>query len=613
MCGIVGYIGKQAALPFLLKGLSNLEYRGYDSCGVALVADGRIRVIKTRGEVKRLVEKTRGVGLESSLGIGHTRWATHGKPSRLNAHPHLDCSGKIAVVHNGIVENYEELRRKLVKKRHKFASETDTEVLPHLVEEYLKKKKDLFWAVGEALKEVVGAYGMAVVGADFPEEMVIGRLSSPLILGLGKGENWVASDQPALLSWTKKMAVLKNGQIARVRPGAVEVRTLDGQTDRYQQIFGEGGRREVSRAGYPHFMLKEIFEQPRVIEAGLRGRFDYHRKKNRVKLGGIEECLGRFKKLSFLPMVACGTSYHAALVGKDYFQKLANLPVLVEDATELVGKSFPWRRGQVVIFTSQSGETADVLSVLRGAKKKGIFPLGLVNVAGSTLSRETRAGVYLRAGFEIGVGATKTFMAQMLVFLLWAILAGRRRGVFNYSQNKRLMKEMASLSELISSVLRKKKEIRKLAGEIKGAGKIYLLGRGRGYALALEGALKIKEIAYLPAEAIATGELKHGPLALVDKKTVLLFLIPDDEQFEKNLNSLNEASARGGKILVLTNKRGKFWEKSRAKVFYFKGCHPLLAVFPITAWLQLLAYYLSDWLGRPIDKPRNLAKSVTVE
>lgn len=610
MCGIIGYLGDKEVLPFLLSGLKNLEYRGYDSCGIALLENNRLRIAKTKGEVDTLIKKTRSLKSKATLGIGHTRWATHGKPSNINAHPHLDCTGRLAVVHNGIIENYEVLKEELIKKGHKFVSQTDTEVLPHLIEEKLKKKKDLYWAVGEALKEVVGAYGVAVISADFPEEIVVARVSSPLILGVGKKENFVASDQPALISWTKDLGTLQDGQIARIGRERVEIKTLDGQAAHYQPIDIEEEAREVTKAGYPHFMLKEIFEQKRVIEDGLRGRFDL---KKGVKLGGIEPDLGKFTRTKLLPIVACGTSYHAALIAKYYFQHLADLPTVVEDATELVATDFPWEKGKPAIFVSQSGETADVLTALRKAKKKGATCFGLVNVAGSSVARETGAGVYIRAGYEVGVAATKTLMAQILAFLLWALQVAEGKGKTKVQKKRLLAKEISQLPELVNKVLQKSKEIRQAAAQLKNKEKIFVLGRGIGYAVSLEGALKIKEIAYLPSEGLPAGELKHGPLALVDKETILIFLVPDGEDFKKNLNSVHEAAARGPRVIVLTNKKDPVWKKLKAKVYYFPACHPLLSAFPMTVWLQLLAYYLAYYLGRPIDKPRHLAKSVTVE
>jgi len=609
VCGIIGYIGGQKALPFLLSGLKDLEYRGYDSCGIALIEKGKLKVIKTKGEVDFLVKKTRGMSLRATVGIGHTRWATHGKPSRVNAHPHLDCTQKVAVIHNGIIENFQELKKSLIQKGHQFTSQTDTEILPHLIEENLKKRTDLFWAVCQSLKKVIGAYGLAVLAQDFPDEIIAARISSPLILGFGRKENYLASDQPALVNWTQKLATLKDGQIAKISADKVQIKTINGQSANYQKIFLEPESRQVGKAGYPHFMLKEIFEQPKVLENGLKGRFDL---KKGVKLGGIEGHLDRFDGLVYLPMVACGSSFHAALVSKNYFQKLANLPVLVENATELISQKFPWKQNQPVIFISQSGETADVLRVLKKAKKQGVFPLGMVNIAGSSLSRQTKAGVYLRAGYEVGVAATKTFTAQILTFLLWSLLIAEKRALKSGVKNK-LFKEIKDLPGLASQVLAKKAEIKKTAKQLLKAKKIYLLGRGASYALSLEAALKIKEVAYLPAEGLMAGELKHGPLALVDKKTVLLFLIPDDEFLGKNLNAVAEASAREAKILVLTNKKSLIWQKQEIRTCFLPHSQPLLSVFPMTIWLQLLAYYLADFLGRSIDKPRHLAKSVTVE
>jgi glucosamine--fructose-6-phosphate aminotransferase (isomerizing) len=600
MCGIIGYAGKQKALPFLIDGLKSLEYRGYDSCGIALIEKGKIKLVRAKGEVAQLVKKTRRLESQAVLGIGHTRWATHGQPSVKNAHPHVDCAGKVAVIHNGIIENFQDLKDELIKLGHKFRSDTDTEVFAHLIEEELKRGKDLVTAVKASLQKTAGTYGLGVICADFPDQIIIARQSSPLILGLGKKENFIASDQPALISWTKNLASLKDGQIAKITADKVEITRLDGQKGSYQKISVEKAQKPVSKSGYKHFLLKEIFEQDKVMESGLAGRFDI---KKGVKLGGIEPYLKDFKNIDFLPIVACGTSYHAGLVAKHFFQKLVNLPTLVEDATDLAATDYPWPSGKPAIFVSQSGETADVLTVLRRAKKYGVATYGSVNVIGSSLARETKAGVYTRAGFEIGVASSKAFTAQMLAFLLWAILLGKA--------DKPLLKNINNLPKLVKSMLKKSSSIKKLAKSLIKSEKIYLFGRGIGKALALEGALKIKELAYIPAEGMGAGELKHGPLALVDKDTVLIFLIPNDEALEKNLNAVHEARARGGRIIVLTNKK-RVWEKG-IKPVYFPACQPLLVGFPMAIWLQLLAYYMADLMGRSIDKPRNLAKSVTVE
>lgn len=606
MCGIVGCVGHKKAKSFLLEGLKTLEYRGYDSCGIALQTEGGLRLARVKGEVDGLAAKTKDWAEEGETGIGHTRWATHGRPLVKNAHPHRDCLGKVMVAHNGIVENYQVLKKELSARGHRFFSETDTEVIAHLIEESLREKKDLFWATREALKKVIGAYGVVVIGEEFPGELVAARMSSPLILGFGKGENFVASDQLALLPRTKELGVLKDGQVAHLTAEKVRVMTLDGQAGLYQRLLVENQEEVVSRGKYPHFMLKEIFEQPKVVEDGLRGRFFLG---EGVALGGIKDWLVRMAREKSLTLVACGTSRHAAMIAKEYWQRLAGIPVQVENATELVGSGFPWRKGQPVVFVSQSGETAEVLAVCREAKKKGVIALGVTNVAGSSLARETKAGVYTRAGFEIGVAATKTFTAQVLVFLLWGMALAQKR---ERRMEMGLRRQLAGLPGRIKAVLKKEKEIEAVAQELAKKEKIYLLGRGMGFALASEGALKIKEIAYLPAEAIGLGELKHGPLALVDRRTRLIFLLPDDRQYAKNLNSINEALARGGKAVVITN-REDFQGRAGVTVCRLPKGNEFLAVFEMAVWLQLLAYKLAIKLKWPIDKPRNLAKSVTVE
>ncbi len=608
MCGIIGYTGSKKVLPYLLTGLKNLEYRGYDSCGIALMEENGIKIVKTKGEVDKLVQITSDLETKATLGIGHTRWATHGKPSKKNAHPHTDCTGKLALVHNGIIENFKELKKKLIKKGHKLKSETDTEVLVHLIEEKLKKEKDILLATRKALSEIIGAYGIVLISSDFPDQIIVARNSSPLLLGFGEKGNFVASDQPALVSWTQDMATLKNEQVARITKNKVEIQSLDGQSERYQKIFVEDKFEQVSKKGYKHFMYKEIQEQPEVIKDALSGRFD---KNKGVKLGGIEDYLEVLCKKDFITLVGCGTSKYACMTAKYFFQDIAEIPVVVEDATDLVGSNYPWEKGQPVVFVSQSGETADILSVLRKAKEKDILPFGLVNVIGSSIARETEAGIYTRSGFEIGVASTKNFTNQILAFLLWAILLGVKKGNLKGKRKKELFAKIDKIPEYVQKVLDKEKTIKKLAKKLKKRNKIYILGRKKGYALCLEAALKIKEISYLPAEGIGAGFLKHGPLALVEKDTVLLFLLPDDPQFEKNLNSIHEAAARGGDIYILTNKDKEF--EKEFNVYNFPKCNQHLNIFPMTAWVQMLAYWTARELDRPIDKPRNLAKSVTVE
>lgn len=621
MCGIIGYIGDKKVVQILLKGLKTLEYRGYDSCGIAVVENHELKIIKTVGEVAKLIEKTKDFSSHAQIGIGHTRWATHGKPSNSNAHPHTDCQKRIAVVHNGIIENYLALKNDLLKKGHRFWSETDTEILPHLIEEELKVTPDLFKSVQKVLRQIIGAYGIVVISADFPDQIIAARVSSPLVLGFGKGENLVASDQPALLPYTKNLGSLKDNQVAQITKTGIRVVNIHGQAEDYLKIIVEEEQKEVEKGNFAHFMLKEIHEQPKVIEDGLRGRFH---QKTGVKLGGIESKLELLQKTSFLPLICCGTSLHAGLIGKEYLQNLANLPVMIEDATELVVNNFPWPKNEPAFFVSQSGETADVLSVMRKAKKAGTIALGLVNVVGSSLSRETEAGIYTRAGFEIGVAASKTFSAQILVFLLMALRIQenkktlkhentRTRKPFENTHEKQLNREIEKIPQFMQNVLNREKEIRKLAEKFGKKEKIYFLGRGLGYALSLEAALKVKELAYLPSEGIAMGELKHGPLALVDKNTVLVFFMPEQANFTKNLNSLSEAVSRGGRIIIITNRKDPMWKKIKAEVFYFDSCDYLLSVFPIAVWVQLFAYYLALNLGCSIDKPRNLAKSVTVE
>ncbi len=607
MCGIVGYIGKNKACRFLLSGLKNLEYRGYDSCGIALIQDHSLQIIKIKGEVDKLIQKTENENLDSTIGIGHTRWATHGKPSQKNAHPHTDCNNKIAVVHNGIVENYQQLKSKLKKEGHHFKSETDTEVIPHLIEKYLHNStnNNFLKATQKALKKVQGAYAVAVISADHPGEIILARFSSPLLFCLNKDKKLIASDQPALINWSQKLGSLKDGQVARLTEDGIEIKNIAGSDTSYQRIQVEKEARAVSKQGYPHFMLKEIHEQPNVVKNALRGRFKLP---NTIKLGGIETHIDDFITAKYLPLIGCGTSLHALIAGKIFFQQLANLPCLVENGTELGITKYPWPKKNPAIFASQSGETADILNALKQAKEEGTKTFGLVNVVGSTVARETAAGIYTRAGYEIGVAATKTFTAQLLALLLWSLKIGESRGI---KQEAKLYAEIPKIPQTIKNVLQNEESIKNLVAKLSKKEKIYILGRGLGLAASLEAALKIKEISYIPAEGLPAGELKHGPLALVDRDTALIFLVPDDKYSKKNINSINETKARGGDIITVTNS--KQTKNIPGKICPVPHCHPLLSVFPITVWLQLLSYNIAKELGRPIDKPRNLAKSVTVD
>lgn len=603
MCGIVGYVGNNKALPYLTSGLKNLEYRGYDSCGVAIVEKNRIKVYKTKGEVDKLIKKLATTDSQATFGIGHTRWATHGKPNTVNAHPHLDCTNKVAVVHNGIIENFESLKVELSKKGHKFKSQTDTEILPHLIEEELKNTGSLLNAVSNALKKIRGAYGIVVISSKHPNTLIAARLSSPLLIGFSNKQTFIASDQPALISWTNKLAKLKDNQIAKITSEGVEIRNINGNKENAQEVDVTSKIRDVNKSGFTHFMLKEIKEQPYSLEQALKGRFSVEAG---VKLGGLAGKLAVFQKSPYISLFGCGSSYHAALIGKQYFQKIAGKPTMVENSTDLIGTNYVWQKDYPYIFISQSGETADVLNVIRQGKKHNIVPFGLVNVAGSSLASETAAGVYMRAGYEVGVAATKTFTAQIIALLLWAM---------QISSNKdpALSSSIEKIPQLAKEVVEQGDQIAQLAKNLIKFKKIFFLGRGAEYALSLEAALKIKEIAYLPAEGLQTGELKHGTLALVDKNTALIFLMPANDQFEKNVNALCETAARGGTIIAVCNKKSAKLSQTGALICTLPYCHPHVAPIPQAIWIQLLAFYIAKELGRPIDKPRHLAKSVTVE
>jgi len=609
MCGIVGYLGQKKALPFLLNSLKSLEYRGYDSCGLVLIEKrGRLQLVRVKGEVDRLIQKSRDLKTQATIGLGHTRWATHGRPSIKNAHPHLDCQRKIALVHNGIIENFKELKEDLLNRGHLFRSETDTEVLVHLIEEELETTDDLKKAVAKALRRVRGAYGVAVVSSYFPEQIVAARLSSPLIIGLGKGENFLASDQPALIGWTKNFIILDDFQIAVIKKDGVAVSSLTGGKVAKKVVKADNLQPPKLKKNLPHYTLKEIYEQPETISRGLAGRFLVQQKK--VKLGGIEADLKTMADYPFLTIVANGSSFHAGLLGQCFFESLARKTTLVRNAAQLNSLDFRWQEKQPVIFVSQSGETADVLKALQKAKREQALVYGLVNTVASSVARQTRAGIYARAGYEIGVASTKAFTSQVLAFLLWALSLAEIQGL---KPARGLLAEIKDLPAKITATVKLEPEIKKIAQRLKSQPYLYLVGRGLLYPLALEGALKIKELSYLPSEGLPTGEFKHGPLALIDKKTLVIALVAAGSNWNKDLNNLHEIASRGSQIVILTNKQQPKVDLPGLSLLELPPSASLLSVFPFSVCLQLLAYWLARYLKRPIDKPRNLAKSVTVE
>ncbi|MDO8566491.1 MAG: glutamine--fructose-6-phosphate transaminase (isomerizing) [Candidatus Moranbacteria bacterium] len=620
MCGIVGYIGKRPAQDFLLEGLKRLEYRGYDSAGIALLDNGKIKTVKALGKVAELQLKMERSTSSAMAGIAHTRWATHGKPSEKNAHPHIDCKGDVAVVHNGIIENYRELKEALGKRGHAFRSETDTEVIAHLLEEEMSaqgrsasggkiREVDFEKAFVAMLKQLKGAYGIVAMATKNPEIMLAARLSSPLVLGIGQEEMFIASDASALVGDVKRIVYLDDNEIAVIGKEGYVVKTLSSRKREKEELPLEWNKTVAEHSGYAHFMLKEIFEQPKSFADALRGRLIPG--EGKARLGGLRTVEKRLRSINRIVIVSCGTSYHSALVGEYMLEEYAGIKAEVEMASEFRYRKPLLDKKTAVIAISQSGETADTLAAIREAKEKGALVLGIVNVVGSTIARETDAGVYCHAGPEISVASTKAFTSQLAILALLSLYLGRQRGL-TLVMGKRIAKELLQIPKYMERVLTQAKAIKKLAKKYAKQAHYLYLGRKYNYPNALEGALKIKEIAYVPAQGYPTGEMKHGPIALIDASVVSVMIMPKDSVYEKNVSGMEEILARGGKILAIATDGDAMLAKKADVIFIPKTLEmltPLLAVIP----LQLFAYYVAVERGYDIDKPRNLAKSVTVE
>jgi glucosamine--fructose-6-phosphate aminotransferase (isomerizing) len=612
MCGIIGYVGRNAAAPVLLGGLRRLEYRGYDSAGLS-VQDGRsLLTVRSVGKVARLADKVRAEWPEALqarcfVGIAHTRWATHGAPTEANAHPHADATGRIRLVHNGIIENYRFIRAKLEAKGHVFSSETDTEAVARLVGEYYKG--DLRKAVISALRQVEGAYGIAVISADEPGRIVVARKGSPLVIGVGEGECLVASDPSALISHTRRVIYLDDGDVALVTADSVDITDLDHapmDRDVAELEFEDGA---VEKGGYAHFMLKEIHEQPESVRNALRGRLDLQN--GTAVLSGMGATARELLDLQRIVMVGCGTSLHAGMVGDFAFEDLAALQAEAQQAAEFRYRNPLVDGRDLVVAISQSGETADTLAAVREAKEKGAMVMGLVNVVGSTIARETGRGVYLHAGPEISVASTKAFTGQVAVLLLMALKLGRGRRL-SRERGLALAAEIGRLPELIEAVLKQDAAIAKVAEAMVSHEHAFFLGRGPMYPVALEGALKLKEISYVHAEGYHAAELKHGPIALLTPGMPVVVLANRSPVIEKTLSNAEECKARGARIIAVVTEGGP--EVAIADdVIRIPDCDPLVATIPAAVALQLLSYHVARLRGCPIDQPRNLAKSVTVE
>ncbi|HVU26556.1 MAG TPA: glutamine--fructose-6-phosphate transaminase (isomerizing) [Verrucomicrobiae bacterium] len=613
MCGIIGYVGKKSASPILLEGLRRLEYRGYDSAGIAILQEADLLIRKKKGKIDSgLATVLQTNPIAGNLGIGHTRWATHGIPSDKNCHPHFDQSEKIAVVHNGVIENYDALKEKLLRAGHKFKSDTDTEVLAHLIGDFYQNQrmKNLTQAVSDALREVIGTYGLAVICADEPDKIVGARRGSPLIIGIGKGENFLASDANAIVAHTKRVVYLNDYDVATITAERFDVLNLGTETAKIQISELEFSQEDAVRGEHAHFMLKEIFEQPRTIENALRGRVDL--KNATAKFGGLNLSEKELREIDRIIIAASGTSWHAALVGEYLIEEFAQIPVEVEFAHEFCYRNAPLEKNTVLLVLSQSGETADTLAALREAKRRGHKALAIVNVVGSTIAREADGGIYMHAGPEIGVASTKAFVSTLTVLTLLAIHLGRMR---NLSANRatEILRALEKLPEQIEKILTQNDSLKKIANKYARADDFFFLGRGYTFPIALEGALKLKEISYIHAEGYSAAEMKHGPIALIDKKTPTVFLVPEDAMREKTLANLAMIRARKGPIIALATEGDAPIKRVADDVIYLpktiEPLNPILASVP----LQLFAYHIAVARGCDVDKPRNLAKSVTVE
>ena len=608
MCGIIGYIGTRGATPLLLEGLKRMEYRGYDSAGVAVMNGSGVETRKAAGKISRLEAALNASPVDGDMGIGHTRWATHGAPNECNAHPHIDCKGNIAVVHNGIIENSGTLKKELIAHGHTFVSETDTEVIAHLIEEAFDG--NLEDAVIEALWQIEGTYGIAVVSSKDKNKIVAARKGSPLLIGLGDGEYYVASDVSAILAQTREVVYLDDGDVA--------VLTRDGYTildQRAQQLERRVSKidwdlDQIERGGFDHFMLKEIFEQPATVENCMRGRLLVDQ--GTSKLGGLNMTDEELLKFDNILITACGTSWHSALIGEHMLESLARIPVEVEYASELRYRNPIVTDKTLCIVISQSGETADTLAAMREAKSRGARTYGIVNVVGSTIARESDGGIYVHAGPEIGVASTKAFTSQVIALLLFTLKLARLRNL-SMVDGKEIIEEMLKLPSKIQSILDRAGEVETIAEEFKNAQNFLYLGRGYSFPTALEGALKLKEISYIHAEGYPAAEMKHGPIALIDEKMPVVFITPHDSVFDKVVSNVQEVKARGGRVIAITTRDEEVLAGKLDYEFRIPETKDMLTPVLASVPLQLLAYYIAVKRGANVDQPRNLAKSVTVE
>jgi glucosamine--fructose-6-phosphate aminotransferase (isomerizing) len=611
MCGIVGYIGQKDAYPILISGLKRLEYRGYDSAGVALLRDGTISIKKQAGKISELEKLINGSPVLGNLGIAHTRWATHGIPNQTNAHPHTDGEGKIALVHNGIIENYNSLRKMLEEKGHTFRTETDTETIAHLIEEIYKQSDGSFEdAFRAALQEIDGTYGLALVTAHDPDKLYVARMGSPLVLGIGEGEYFVASDASAIIAHTRNVMYLEDGEIAIISRDGYVTKTIENKVIKKRVERIEFDLERIEKAGYEHFMLKEIYEQPRTVADCMRGRL--LEEEGVAHLGGLSQIMHQVLRARKFYITACGTSYHAGLIGEYMLEEYCRVPVEVEYASEFRYRDPIIEDDTVVIAISQSGETADTLAALREAKRKGATVMGIVNVVGSTIARETHGGTYIHAGPEIGVASTKAFTSQVTALALLNVMIARTK-TMSAETGRRIVQEMKALPDKVAQALKSDSLVQEIAKEFKDRPNFLYLGRGYNFPVALEGALKLKEISYIHAEGYPAAEMKHGPIALIDEEMPVVVIATKDSTYEKIISNIEEVKARKGRVIAVVSEGDTTLEKM---VDYtipipttFNFLQPIISIVP----LQLLAYHIAVLRGCNVDMPRNLAKSVTVE
>lgn len=612
MCGIVAYLGERNAYEIIIKGLKRLEYRGYDSAGIALATDNQIKLYKRQGKVSDLETYTVGKDLTGGTGIGHTRWATHGEPTDNNAHPHLSFDGSLSLIHNGVIENYSSLKQELISKGHEFRSETDSEVVIHFIEDIRRNNNcDLDEAVRLALTKIVGAYAIVIIDQNDPDLLIAARKSSPLVIGVGKGEYFIASDATPIIEYTKEVVYLNDHEIAVIRKDGLKLKNIeDVPTNPYIQTI-DIELAAIEKGGFKHFMLKEIFEQPKSISDSMRGRLIAA--KGHLVLGGIREYVNKLVNADRIIIIACGTSWHAGLVAEYFFEEWCRVPVEVEYASEFRYRNPVIRESDVIIAISQSGETADTLAAIELAKSVGAIIFGVVNVVGSSIARATHEGAYIHAGPEIGVASTKAFTAQVTVLSMIALVVAYKKGTISETKYHELLTELEIIPEKVETALKLDQKSKIIADRFKTATNFLYLGRGYNFPVALEGALKLKEISYIHAEGYPAAEMKHGPIALIDEEMPVVFIATKDSSYDKIISNIQEVKARKGKVIAIVSKGDVLIPKIADYILEVPITHealmPLVSVIP----LQLLSYYIADLRGCNVDQPRNLAKSVTVE